>query len=613
MKLKQIVIENVRSFKERTTIRFLDDINIFIGPNGGGKSNLLDVISITLKHFFLKTYGIHQSNRGDKQIFELREQSRYGNISELLDKHTGNEDLPSYIGLTLGFQDSDRMTVDQLKLHKEKMEIELGKYKQDSPITFEFLDDLSNDSAIMNREFVYTIENNTLSHPADKISYSVLSFLHHYELLNLLFKGVTDSYLPQLVLNFSPYRIGGDIRLSSQLPGTSIIDEFRSSSSVTSRGQTNIFSLATNYFAMKYVDCLHNDGNSMENFNSDKEVLLLSGHLDKIGYKFEISTINKYKNEYEVVLTKTDGTKISLNQLSSGEKEILHFIFGIFTYNVTAGLVIIDEPELHLHPRWQILLIDLLRKISESRSLQLFIVTHSPTFINQLTLENVYRIYLDKGVSAIVKPNEDQLPEIKDLLKIIKTSNSEKLFFADVVILVEGITDKIVFEHLSTEVQSKSDKIVEIIEVNGKNEFNKYMEFLKVFEIQCFIIADRDFAWDIGDEDIKRLFSTDLAKIDDDVLKSRTSQDGRTLSGLLKDTIDNPGDCGDKLKTLREFWTYLESRNRKLKHDITEPELEQLYAFIDSKKTEKIFILRYGELEDYFPALRRSSKNGFCS
>ena len=44
MLIRRIVIENVRSFLNRREMLFDGPISIIIGPNGGGKTNLLDTV-----------------------------------------------------------------------------------------------------------------------------------------------------------------------------------------------------------------------------------------------------------------------------------------------------------------------------------------------------------------------------------------------------------------------------------------------------------------------------------------------------------------------------------------------------------------------------------------
>jgi len=44
MKIKSITLEGFRSYKEAVTIEDLSDVNILIGPNNVGKSNILEAL-----------------------------------------------------------------------------------------------------------------------------------------------------------------------------------------------------------------------------------------------------------------------------------------------------------------------------------------------------------------------------------------------------------------------------------------------------------------------------------------------------------------------------------------------------------------------------------------
>jgi putative ATP-dependent endonuclease of the OLD family len=56
LKLRRIRIENVRSFLEPAELLVDGDISIIIGPNGGGKTNLLDTITTTLRRHLLTSW-----------------------------------------------------------------------------------------------------------------------------------------------------------------------------------------------------------------------------------------------------------------------------------------------------------------------------------------------------------------------------------------------------------------------------------------------------------------------------------------------------------------------------------------------------------------------------
>lgn len=48
MKIEKLVLENYKSFKERTTIEFNEGLNILVGDNEAGKSTILEAIHLCL-------------------------------------------------------------------------------------------------------------------------------------------------------------------------------------------------------------------------------------------------------------------------------------------------------------------------------------------------------------------------------------------------------------------------------------------------------------------------------------------------------------------------------------------------------------------------------------
>ena len=53
MRIKKVVLQNVKSFKDEVSVEFKKGLNILIGPNAGGKSNLMDILSISLGNYFI--------------------------------------------------------------------------------------------------------------------------------------------------------------------------------------------------------------------------------------------------------------------------------------------------------------------------------------------------------------------------------------------------------------------------------------------------------------------------------------------------------------------------------------------------------------------------------
>lgn len=75
------------------------------------------------------------------------------------------------------------------------------------------------------------------------------------------------------------------------------------------------------------------------------------------------------------------GQYLSLNQLSSGEKQLLLLTLKIFLTNEQPAVVFMDEPEISMHISWQNQLIDVMRELNPHA--QLFVTTHSPSVLSK--------------------------------------------------------------------------------------------------------------------------------------------------------------------------------------------------------------------------------------
>jgi predicted ATP-binding protein involved in virulence len=71
---------------------------------------------------------------------------------------------------------------------------------------------------------------------------------------------------------------------------------------------------------------------------------------------------------------------IGIEQLSSGEKQLLLILLKVFLLEGKPAIVLMDEPEVSLHIRWQYELIDRLRQLNPN--CQLIIATHSPSIFS---------------------------------------------------------------------------------------------------------------------------------------------------------------------------------------------------------------------------------------
>lgn len=78
------------------------------------------------------------------------------------------------------------------------------------------------------------------------------------------------------------------------------------------------------------------------------------------------------------------------------------------------GVVILDEPEIHLHPKWQLIFAELIVMLQKEFNLHILLNTHSPYFLNAIqvyaakhTISNKCKYYLSE--------NRDDYSEINDV------------------------------------------------------------------------------------------------------------------------------------------------------------------------------------------------------
>ncbi len=102
--------------------------------------------------------------------------------------------------------------------------------------------------------------------------------------------------------------------------------------------------------------------------------------LDKIDelFKYSHKTVDRNNREGLSFLNRLK-QPIKLEQLSSGEKQILHILLTALTSDNRPMIMFLDEPEISLHVDWQQ---DLIKNILDlNPNIQLIIATHSPFII----------------------------------------------------------------------------------------------------------------------------------------------------------------------------------------------------------------------------------------
>ncbi|CNK60030.1 AAA family ATPase [Yersinia aldovae] len=96
------------------------------------------------------------------------------------------------------------------------------------------------------------------------------------------------------------------------------------------------------------------------------------------GKKIEINTVGRL----EVI--RPDGKKCTIDSLSSGERQLLIMTANVFfnKHSGNSGVIVIDEPELSLHMRWQEMFSEHILNVSPKT--QFIMATHSPEIVGEL-------------------------------------------------------------------------------------------------------------------------------------------------------------------------------------------------------------------------------------
>ncbi|REE24736.1 putative ATP-binding protein involved in virulence [Winogradskyella pacifica] len=232
------------------------------------------------------------------------------------------------------------------------------------------------------------------------------------------------------------------------------------------------------------------------------------------------------RNNLKEVLFKEDDKIMSINQLSSGEKQIV-FRGGFLLKDKVANIgsiVLIDEPEISLHPKWQIEILDFYKTLINSdtdNNSQIFISTHSPFIIHNPNRRNDKVIILTKlengEITTLEKPEfyswtNNKLVKEAFGIDYNLDAKQDRVF-------VEGETDEKYF-----------NKAIEIFELADK------LDFVVTWIGRINEKGNAEFTGDTALNQAKSFFSSNLDLIQSKILlyyDSDTNKPEETIGDLL--------------------------------------------------------------------------------
>lgn len=368
MQIKQFTLENFRGFGSSYTIDFSSkQPTVIVGVNGSGKTSLLDAISQV--SFFPINKLVH-----------LTSSDKVPEIFTKYDIHIGKQNI--YLGSQLA---TNQFSFHTIRLHYETVNIPTISKAEDiqTYIRRNFEDIEEGELPI----FVYYQTNRHFQQEEKRVSTNGIR---------------TNRYLRYKIYENS---------LSPSINIEKIIGWYQEQINIQNQIKVDTSDLA---FELPTIRAIKKGTNT---FLDELEQTALS----------EINIqVSKYANT-QVLVAKKGEQELEFEQLSAGEKMIIGLVMDII-YRISignpkhqnplaiSGVVLIDEIELHLHPKWQMNILNALQQTFPN--IQFIIATHSPLVINQVRSEQL--IFVDNnGITSGTNIHEVYGKDVNSIVEYI--------------------------------------------------------------------------------------------------------------------------------------------------------------------------------------------------
>ena len=187
-----------------------------------------------------------------------------------------------------------------------------------------------------------------------------------------------------------------------------------------------------NEYKWRDINYLENHKESLEtklirekNEKTFSEKIIAKNNLQQITEKLEEVINGKIKfNQGKWIYEFENNNELNLKNLSAGLKSFAILKRLVENGNLEEkGIVILDEPEIHLHPEWQIKFAELIVLLQKEFGMHILLTTHSPYFLKAI------QVYSKKyEISDKCKYYMSELDGEQAIL-VDKTSKTDDLFY----------------------------------------------------------------------------------------------------------------------------------------------------------------------------------------
>lgn len=510
MYIEKLFVKNFRTIcSSGVTLNCNKGINIILGENNSGKSALIDALRLALsagayrKNVFIKTSDFHIDKYG--------EQSNTINIDMFFNELTEDQ-ATSFFMLTNGTD-----------LNKAELHLEYTLY-MDKRGTLKVHEDIKGGTALNNipREIYDNINLLYLAALRDaegdlkpskngqlaNILYSVAKTSDDKDRITKAFQTANEAVTGddsiksiESIINKNLLNIEKD-ELQEKVQISLVDPSFESIASLIRIDYVNNKLLRISQQDLKTI--LKDVGLTEKDIEKKKIYCLMP---DEKYLEIYLDNIAKYKELKELynklsLLVKNNNIAISQNGL--GYNNILHMATSLGDLqeqptDEEISILLVEEPEAHLHPQLLDLLFSFFRKANKNSNIQLFITSHSPTLVAKADIGSVHMLNSKQDNNSIFSIKDTALNDIEklDLKRYLDVTKSQ-MFFARRVIFVEGISEAILLNEFANLLGKPFDKYsVEIVNINGV----AFEPFAKLFQrneeasyinIPCAIVSDND-------------------------------------------------------------------------------------------------------------------------
>ena len=181
---------------------------------------------------------------------------------------------------------------------------------------------------------------------------------------------------------------------------TTLIQEYKFINIV----DTNLIKDIPSYIATKIISEMLKNKNEKVGDIQKKVFDEINEIFETLGIEVKIEDISQDGRNIPI-FTNSSGDKFDINELSSGEKQLFLRTLAIKMLNPENSIILIDEPELSLHPKWQQRIVVVYRKIGKNN--QIIIATHSPHVLGSVKKENIMLLDKTNDGKIIVKTGNE--------------------------------------------------------------------------------------------------------------------------------------------------------------------------------------------------------------